>query len=214
MVKQSAHVILLCIVVDRLNIRFDDLSLWAIGNQKECGFLHLVACGFCRFRSGSNCTWSNIPCADCIGICSKHLELFWTIHNEVSERIDIGGDYCTYASHLGGLGIVGDIASSLFHRPFLGVDAQEILAESKSTAEKVKEDTIAKAKEEANKIRDDAKEQIQVEKDKALNEIKKEVADLSISIAEKLINKNLSDAENKAMIKESLKKVKQYEAWV
>ena len=31
------------------------------------------------------------------------------------------------------------------------VDAQEILAESKSTAEKVKEDTIAKAKEEANK---------------------------------------------------------------
>ena len=51
-----------------------------------------------------------------------------------------------------------------------------------------------------------------MEKDKALNEIKKEVADLSISIAEKLINKNLSDAENKAMIKESLKKVKQYEA--
>jgi len=92
------------------------------------------------------------------------------------------------------------------------VDAQKILAESKTTAEKVKEDTIAKAKEASNKIRDDAKEQIQVEKDKALNDIKKEVVDLSISVAEKLINKNLSDAENKAMIKESLKKVKQYEA--
>ena len=92
------------------------------------------------------------------------------------------------------------------------VDAQKILAEGKTTAEKVKEDTIAKAKEAANKIRDDAKEQIQVEKDKALNDIKKEVIDLSISVAEKLINKNLSDAENKAMIKESLKKVKQYEA--
>ena len=92
------------------------------------------------------------------------------------------------------------------------VDAQQIIAESKSTAEKVKADTIAKAKEEASKIRDDAKQQIQVEKDKALNDIKKEVVDLSISVAEKLINKNLSDADNREMIKESLKKVKQYEA--
>ena len=47
---------------------------------------------------------------------------------------------------------------------------------------------------------------------KALNDIKKEVVDLSISVAEKLINKNLSDADNREMIKESLKKVKQYEA--
>ena len=91
-------------------------------------------------------------------------------------------------------------------------DAQGILSEGKTAAEKIKEDTIAKAKEAANKIRDDAKEQIQVEKDKALNDIKKEVVDLSISVAEKLISKNLSDADNKAMIKESLKKVKRYEA--
>lgn len=91
-------------------------------------------------------------------------------------------------------------------------DAQVILSEGKTAAEKIKEDTIAKAKEAANKIRDDAKEQIQVEKDKALNDIKKEVVDLSISVAEKLISKNLSDADNKAMIKESLKKVKRYEA--
>ena len=90
-------------------------------------------------------------------------------------------------------------------------DAQVILSEGKTAAEKIKEDTIAKAKEAA-KIRDDAKEQIQVEKDKALNDIKKEVVDLSISVAEKLISKNLSDADNKAMIKESLKKVKRYEA--
>ena len=91
-------------------------------------------------------------------------------------------------------------------------DAQEILTEGKATAEKVKEDTIAKAKIAADKIRDEAEKQINVEKEKAISEIKKEVVQISLSVAEKLINKNLSDADNREMIKESLKKVKQYEA--
>jgi len=91
-------------------------------------------------------------------------------------------------------------------------EAQSILADSKSAAEKVKEDTIAKAKEQAIKIRDDAKKQIQVEKDKAITDIKQEVVNLTLSVAEKLINKNLNDADNKSLIEESLKKVKSYEA--
>ena len=91
-------------------------------------------------------------------------------------------------------------------------EAQSILAESKSAAEKVKEDTIAKAKEQAIKIRDDAKKQIEVEKGKAISDIKQEVVNLTLSVAEKLINKNLNDADNKSLIEESLKKVKSYEA--
>ena len=91
-------------------------------------------------------------------------------------------------------------------------EAQSILAESKSAAEKVKEDTIAKAKEQGIKIRDDAKKQIEVEKDKAISDIKQEVVNLTLSVAEKLINKNLNDADNKSLIEESLKKVKSYEA--
>ena len=91
-------------------------------------------------------------------------------------------------------------------------EAQAILAESKTVAEKVKEDTIAKAKEQAIKISDDAQKQIQVEKDKAINDIKQEVVNLTLLVAEKLINKNLNDADNKSLIEESLKKVKSYEA--
>ena len=91
-------------------------------------------------------------------------------------------------------------------------EAQAILAESKTVAEKVKEDTIAKAKEQAIKISDDAEKQIQVEKDKAITDIKQEVVNLTLSVAEKLINKNLNDADNKSLIEESLKKVKSYEA--
>tara|TARA_B110000467_G_scaffold92776_1_gene83830 strand:- start:1721 stop:2221 length:501 start_codon:yes stop_codon:yes gene_type:complete len=91
-------------------------------------------------------------------------------------------------------------------------EAQSILAQSKSVAEKVKEDTITKAKEQAIKIRDDAKKQILVEKDKAIADIKQEVVNLTLLVAEKLINKNLNDADNKLLIEESLKKVKSYEA--
>ena len=91
-------------------------------------------------------------------------------------------------------------------------EAQSILAESKSAADKVKEDTIAKAKEQAIKIRDDAKKQIEVEKDKAISDIKQEVVNLTLSVAEKLINKNLNNADNKSLVEESLKKVKSYEA--
>jgi len=91
-------------------------------------------------------------------------------------------------------------------------EAQSILAESKAAAEKVKDDIIAKSKEQAIKIRDDAQKQIQVEKDKAISDIKQEVVNLTISVAEKLINKNLSDLDNKSLIEDSLKKVKTYEA--
>ena len=57
-----------------------------------------------------------------------------------------------------------------------------------------------------------AKDQIKIERDKAIVEIKGEVVNLSLSIAEKLVNKNLSKEDNKSLIDESLKNVKRYEA--
>ena len=91
-------------------------------------------------------------------------------------------------------------------------DAQSILSDGKAAAEKIKDDTVVKAKEEANKIKEEAKLQIKAEKDKAISDIKKEVVDLSISVAEKLINKNISEQDNSSLIEESLKEIKQYEA--
>ena len=91
-------------------------------------------------------------------------------------------------------------------------EAQTILANGKAAAEKVKEDTISKAKEQAIKILEKTEKQIQIEKDKAIIDIKQEVVNLSLSVAKKLINKNLNDADNKSLIEETLKKVNKYEA--
>ncbi len=91
-------------------------------------------------------------------------------------------------------------------------EAQEILSQGKASASKMKEETLNDAKEKARSITEDAQKQIQVEKEKAIAEIKGEVVNLSLSVAEKLIRKNLSPEDNKALIDESLSNVKEYEA--
>lgn len=91
-------------------------------------------------------------------------------------------------------------------------EAQEIISQGKASATKMKEETLNDAKEKARSVAEDAQKQIQVEKEKAIAEIKGEVVNLSLSVAEKLIKKNLSPEDNKALIDESLSKVKEYEA--
>ena len=91
-------------------------------------------------------------------------------------------------------------------------EAQSILSEGKAAAAKLKDETLDVAKEQAKQIACEAEKQINIEKDKAIAEIKSEVVNLSMSIAEKLINKNISPEDNKALIDESLSSVKEYES--
>ena len=86
------------------------------------------------------------------------------------------------------------------------------MSEGKKAAEQLTANTLNKAKEEAMANLSAAKEQIKIERDKAIVEIKGEVVNLSLSIAEKLVKKNLSKEDNKSLIDESLKNVKGFEA--
>ena len=91
-------------------------------------------------------------------------------------------------------------------------EAQTILSEGKAASSKMKEETLSSAKEQAKSILSDAENQIRIEKDKAISEIKNEVVDISLSIAEKLMSKNITKEDNQAIIDESLKSVNKYEA--
>ena len=91
-------------------------------------------------------------------------------------------------------------------------EAQTILAEGKAAASKLKDETLNVAKDQAKSILSDAEKQIQIEKDKAIAEIKSEVVDLSLSVATKLIKKNISREDNQALIDDSLENVTKYEA--
>ena len=91
-------------------------------------------------------------------------------------------------------------------------EAQTIRVEAKSVAEKIKAEVMAQAGEDAKKIRDEAEKQIQVEKDKAINEVRNKVVNLTISVAEKVIKKNLSKEDNQSLIEDSIQNLKGYDA--
>lgn len=80
-------------------------------------------------------------------------------------------------------------------------------------ARDIKDKIIAEAKNQANveaqKSIEYAKQQIEAEKTAAINDIKKQVAELSVSIAEKVIKKKLETSEDQqALIQDMLKDLK------
>jgi F-type H+-transporting ATPase subunit b len=76
-----------------------------------------------------------------------------------------------------------------------------ILREAKEIKEKIISEAKEKAAEETNKSIVLAKQQIEAEKTAAINEMKRQVAELSVLIAEKVIRKELSNkAEQEKMV--------------
>lgn len=73
-----------------------------------------------------------------------------------------------------------------------------ILNEALATRERIVREAKTQAQVEGQKLLDEAKKQIQIEKDGAISAIRRQVAVLSVDIAEKVLRKNLDD-EKKQM---------------
>lgn len=71
----------------------------------------------------------------------------------------------------------------------------KILREAAATREQLIKEAREKAEDEGNKMLQDAKRLIEQEKEEALCEIRNSVAELSLSIAEKILRKELSSDE-------------------
>jgi len=86
-------------------------------------------------------------------------------------------------------------------------EAQSIVAKSRAAAETVREDLKRKAKEEAGALVRGAQRQIQLETARAIQQIRHEVVDLSLTVASKLIKKNLTQEDNDTLIQDSLSQI-------
>jgi F-type H+-transporting ATPase subunit b len=86
-------------------------------------------------------------------------------------------------------------------------EADAIVSRSRADAERLKEDLKQEARAEAATIVRNAERQIQLETGRALEQIRHEAVDLSVSIASKLLRRNLSRADNEQLIEEALKQV-------
>ena len=87
------------------------------------------------------------------------------------------------------------------------VEADAIIARSRGDAERVREEMKQKARAEAEGIVKSAERQIQLETTRALEQIRHEAVDLSVMIASKIIQRNLSKEDNERLIDEALRQV-------
>jgi F-type H+-transporting ATPase subunit b len=87
------------------------------------------------------------------------------------------------------------------------VNAESIIAKGRSDAERLGEEMRQKAREEANGIVKNAERQIQVETRKAMQEIRNEAVDLSVAIASKILERQVSKQDNERLIDETLRQI-------
>ena len=100
----------------------------------------------------------------------------------------------------------------------LQVESQRILAEARAEAETI----VARTREDANRLRDEmrqkaqqeaanivknAEKQIELETARAIQQIRHEAVDLSISIASKLLQRNVSKEDNERLIEDTFRQL-------
>lgn len=83
-------------------------------------------------------------------------------------------------------------------------EQSRILKEAAASRDSIIEQAKVQAREEASRILDQARTQIAAEKESALRDVRKEIALLSVSVAEKVLKKSLSDADGQSALVDRL----------
>src|SRR5262252_6292826 len=86
-------------------------------------------------------------------------------------------------------------------------EADAIITQSRSDGERLREEIRQKARSEADVIVKNAERQIQLETTRALEQIRHEAVDLSVMIASKIIQRNLTREDNERLIDDALRQV-------
>jgi F-type H+-transporting ATPase subunit b len=86
-------------------------------------------------------------------------------------------------------------------------EADAIISRSRSDAEALREELKQKSRAEAAAIVKNAERQIQQETARAIQQIRQEAVDLSVTIASKILRRQVSKEDNEALIEETIKQV-------
>ena len=86
-------------------------------------------------------------------------------------------------------------------------EAAEILSRSRSDADRFREEMKDKARAEAANLVRNAERQIELETSRAMQQIRSEAVELSVTIASKLLQRNVSKADNERLIEDTLKQL-------
>ncbi|WP_062351560.1 F0F1 ATP synthase subunit B [Bacillus kwashiorkori] len=86
------------------------------------------------------------------------------------------------------------------------LESQNFIENAKKQGEVQREEIIQLAYREAEKLKESARLEIQQEKEKAVSALREQVASLSVLIASKVIEKELSEKDHEALIQDYIKK--------
>lgn len=86
-------------------------------------------------------------------------------------------------------------------------EAEALITQSRADADRLREEIRQKAKADAEGIMRNAERQIQLETGRALQQIRSEAVDLSVMIASKIIQRNITKEDNERLIADALKQV-------
>ena len=86
-------------------------------------------------------------------------------------------------------------------------EADEIISRTRADAARAGEDMKQKARADAENIVRNAQREIALETSRALRKVREEAVDLSVAIASKILQRNLSKEDNERLIAETLKSI-------
>ncbi len=85
--------------------------------------------------------------------------------------------------------------------------SNELLAEARQEAERVRAAAREEARDEAKRILDEGRHQLEVERGAAFGELRREVVGIAIGAAEQLLKKNLGQEENRQVVEEFIERL-------
>jgi len=86
-------------------------------------------------------------------------------------------------------------------------EAGAIVEEARRDAERLRDDLKQRARTEAETMIQNAERQISLQTQRAIQEIRREAVDLSVAIASKIIQRNLTKEDNQRLIDEAIRQV-------
>jgi F-type H+-transporting ATPase subunit b len=86
----------------------------------------------------------------------------------------------------------------------LRAQAQEIFAEARNSGERTREELLAQARREQAEMLERARRDIAAEIELAMDQVRRDTVELAIAAAEKLVQRNLDDEQNRRLVREFL----------
>lgn len=85
--------------------------------------------------------------------------------------------------------------------------SQELVAEARQEADRVRTQAREEAREESKRIMEEGRRQLEAERRAAVAELRQEAAGLAISAAEQLLKRNLGQPENRKLVEDFIKQL-------